>query len=167
MRLLDEVEKFVTKRNGTIALFLEWWEEKGQAMALSTPQGIDAVTVSTIHKSKGLEYPVVILPYSRYSNFKTKPDIFVQDHVTGLEYDWVTLTKEKTPARYQPNYAEESKKTLIDQLNKLYVAHTRAKTELHIITEKADAKAGNYSRYLAGFSSFDLCYCLLKSLPCR
>jgi len=149
VRLLDECEKFVTKRNGTISLFLEWWEEKGQAMALSTPQGIDAVTISTIHKSKGLEYPVVIFPYSRYSNFKTKPDIFVQDHVTGLAYDWVTLTKEGTPARYQPNYAEESKKTLIDRLNALYVAHTRARTELHIITEKANARAGNYSKYLA------------------
>ena len=151
MRLLDECEKFVTKRNGTISLFLEWWEERGRTLALSTPQGIDAVTVSTIHKSKGLEYPVVVLPYSRYSNFKTKPDIFVQDHVTGLEYDWVTLTKEKTPARYQSKYAEESKKTLIDQLNKLYVAHTRARTELHIIAEKPNARAGNYSKFLAEF----------------
>jgi len=151
IRLLDETEKFAIKRNGAIPLFLEWWEEKGQTMALSTPQGIDAVTISTIHKSKGLEYPVVILPYSRYSNFKTKPDIFVQDHVTGLEYDWVTLSKEKTPARYQSKYAEESKKTLIDQLNKLYVAHTRARTELHIITEKPNARAGNYSKFLAKF----------------
>jgi len=152
IRLLDECERFVTKRNGTISMFLEWWEEKGHAVALSTPQGIDAVTISTIHKSKGLEYPVVILPYSRYSNFKTKPDIFVQDHITGLAYDWVTLTKEGTPARYQPKYAEESKKTLIDQLNKLYVAHTRARTELHIITEKPNAKAGNYSKFLAKFT---------------
>ena len=151
MRLLDECEKFVTKRNGTISLFLDWWEEKGQAIALSTPQGIDAVTISTIHKSKGLEYPVVILPYSRYGTAKTKPDVFVQDHVTGLEYDWVTLTKEGTPARFQPNYAEESRKTLIDKLNTLYVAHTRARTELHIITEKADAKMGNYSKFLAKF----------------
>jgi len=152
MRLLDECEKVVTKRNGSTSLFLEWWEEKGQKIALSTPPGIDAVTISTIHKSKGLEYPVVIFPFSRYSNFKTKPDIFVQDHVTGLEYDWVTLTKEKTPERYQLKYAEESKKTLIDQLNKLYVAHTRAKTELHIITEKASARLGNYSRYLDEFN---------------
>jgi len=151
MRLLDETEKFITKRNGTISPFLEWWEEKGQTLALSTPQGIDAVTISTIHKSKGLEYPIVVFPYSRYSNFKTKPDIFVQDHVTDLEYDWVTLTKEKIPTRYQSIYAEESKKTLIDQLNKLYVAHTRARTELHIITEKASAKAGNYSKFLAEF----------------
>ena len=151
IRLLDETEKFVAKCNGTIPLFLKWWEEKGQATTLSTPRDIDAITVSTIHKSKGLEYPVVILPYSRYSNLKTKPDIFVQDSVTGLEYDWVTLTKEKTPVRYQPKYAEESKKTLIDRLNTLYVAHTRAKTELHIITEKADAKAGNYSKFLDKF----------------
>jgi len=149
MRLLDEVEKFVAQCSGTVSLFLEWWEEKGETIALSTPQGIDAVTVSTIHKSKGLEYPVVILPFSRYSYFKTKPNIFVQDQVTGLEYDWVTLSNEKAPARYQPECEEESKKTLIDQLNKLYVAHTRAGKELHIITEKANK--GNYSKFLAGF----------------
>ena len=152
MKFLDEVEGFISKRNGSISLFLEWWEEKGSEVSLSTPQGVDAITVSTIHKSKGLEYPIVILPYSRYSNFKTRPDIFVQDEVTGLEYDWVTLSKEGTPARYLPQFEEESRKTLIDQLNKLYVAHTRARTELHIITEKVKPKgAGNYSKFLAEF----------------
>jgi len=151
MRLLDESETFVRKHNGTISLYLAWWEDKGRTIALSTPHGTDAITVSTIHKSKGLEYLVVILPYSRYSNFKTKPDIFVHDHVSGLEYDWVTLTKEQTPERYQEKYEEESKKTLIDQLNKIYVAHTRAGKELHIITEKASAKTGNYSKFLAAF----------------
>jgi len=148
VRLFDECENFSTKGSYTIPLFLLWWEEKGQSLSLSTPQGIDAVTVSTIHKAKGLEYPVVVLPFSRYGNIKTKPDIFVQDQVTGLEYDWVTLTKDKTPLRYQPAYFEESRKTLVDQLNKLYVAHTRARTELHIITEKPSAKLGNYSKFL-------------------
>jgi len=151
MRLLDEVEDFATKHNGGILQFLAWWEEQGAALTLSTPQGIDAITVSTIHKSKGLEYPVVILPVSRYSYYKTKPDIFVQDHVTGLEYDLVTLTDKGTPVRYKPLYEEESKKTKIDQLNKLYVAHTRAKKELNIITEKKKARNGNYSKFLAAF----------------
>jgi len=152
MRFLDELEKFVTNRRGSLSLFLEWWEDTGHEISLSTPQEIEAITISTIHKSKGLEYPVVILPYSRYGNAKTKPDIFVQDQVTGLEYDWVTLTKEGTPLRYLPKYEEEAKKTLIDQLNKLYVAHTRAGKELHIITEKKKPRgAGNYSKFLAEF----------------
>ncbi|MCL1849992.1 MAG: UvrD-helicase domain-containing protein [Bacteroidetes bacterium] len=146
-RLLDEAENFITKNCGTVSLFLEWWEEKGSKMALSTPSGINAVTVSTIHKSKGLEYPVVILPFSRYDSFSTKPNILIQDneHVTGLEYDWVTLT-DKTPVRFYYKYEEERKKTLIDKLNRLYVAHTRAGNELHIITEKENK--GNYSKFL-------------------
>jgi len=145
MKLLDESEDF----QGSVSKFLEWWEEKGSNISLSTPQGINAITVSTIHKAKGLEYPVVILPFSQYSYFKTKPDIFVQDNVTGLEYDWVSLTNDKTPERYLHKCEEESKKSLIDQLNKLYVAHTRASKELHIITEKTTK--GNYSKLLAEF----------------
>jgi ATP-dependent exoDNAse (exonuclease V) beta subunit len=152
MRLLDEAEAFVSKHTGTIPFFLDWWEEEGHKKTLSTPPGIDAITISTIHKAKGLEYPVVILPFSRFSYTLTKPNIFVQDQVTGLEYDWVSLKREETPARYQSVYEEESKKTRIDQLNKLYVAHTRASEELHIITEKKKPKgAGNYSRFLAEF----------------
>jgi ATP-dependent exoDNAse (exonuclease V) beta subunit len=69
-----------------------------------------------------------------------------------LEYDLVSLRSSDTPARYRRLYEEESKKTRIDQLNKLYVAHTRAGQELHIITEKRKPKgAGNYSKFLAEF----------------
>jgi ATP-dependent exoDNAse (exonuclease V) beta subunit len=152
MKLLDEAEAFVSTHVGTIPRFLDWWEEEGHKKTLSTPPGIDAITISTIHKAKGLEYPVVILPFSRFPYSLTKPNIFVQDHVTGLEYDWVSLKSKDTPVRYQSKYEEESKKSRIDQLNKLYVAHTRAGKELHIITEKKKPKgAGNYSKFLAEF----------------
>jgi ATP-dependent exoDNAse (exonuclease V) beta subunit len=150
MRLLDEAENFSTQRGGAVSQFLEWWEEKGQSATLSTPQDIEAVTVSTIHKSKGLEYPVVILPFSKYLTKPTKPDIFLQDdeHITGLEYDWVTLTDKGTPERFHYKYEEESGKTLTDNLNMLYVAHTRAGRELHIITANEGVRGGNYSKFL-------------------
>jgi len=151
MRFLDETEDFSSKRTATIALFLEWWEDEGYKKTLSSPQGVDAITVSTIHKSKGLEYPAVIFPMNNYSTRKTNSDIFVQGSVTGLEYDFVSLTKDGTPARFQPLYDEESKKTDIDNLNKLYVAHTRAREELYIITGKPAARGSNYSKFLAEF----------------
>ena len=157
MMLLDESENFVTQHIGTVSLFLEWWEEKGQKITLSTPQEMDAVTVSTIHKSKGLEYPVVILPFSKYRTIPTKPDVFLQDneHITGLEYDWVTLTDKGTPERYRYKYEEEASKTLIDQLNMLYVAQTRAGRELHIITANKKIRGGNYSNFLDNFLEKD------------
>ena len=155
MRLLDEVDAFVIQQHGHVSKFLTWWEEQGETTALSTPQGMDAVTVSTIHKAKGLEYPVVIFPYRRYHNFLTNDKMLFHDdaQITGLEYDWVTLTKEGTPERYKYLYEKESEKTCIDKLNTLYVAHTRASKELHIITEKEEEKRGNYSKYLAGFAT--------------
>jgi ATP-dependent exoDNAse (exonuclease V) beta subunit len=153
LRLLDEAENFITRRSVNVSNFLTWWEEKGKTTTLSTPQGFDAVTVSTIHKVKGLEYPIVIFPFSRYHYWLTNDNMLLHDteHVSGLEYDWVTLTKDKTPRRYQYKYEEESRKTYTDKLNLLYVAHTRASRELHIITEKEEARGGNYSKFLAGF----------------
>ena len=144
VRLLDECEAFLTKRNGTILLFVEWWNESGYKLALSTPPGMDAITVSTIHRSKGLEYPLVIFPFNNFGTKRTKADLFVQDNVTGLEYDLVTLSSD-VPQRYQSSYVEESNKTAIDHINLMYVAHTRAEKELHII----GSKKGIYSKYLA------------------
>jgi len=153
MRLLNEAENLTLQHKGSVPLFITWWEEKGKELTLSTPQNIDAVTISTIHKAKGLEYPVVIFPFGRLHHFLTKDYALLCDYeqVTGLEYDWVTLSKDDTPVRFQNIYEKELKKTHLDKLNMLYVAHTRAGKELHIITERVSARGGNYSKLLAGF----------------
>lgn len=42
--------------------FLGWWEENGSRLSIAAPEGTEAVQVMTVHKSKGLEFGVVIVP---------------------------------------------------------------------------------------------------------
>ena len=48
----------------TLPDFLAHWQEKGEEEKVPMPEGIDAVRIMTVHKSKGLEAPVVLLPWT-------------------------------------------------------------------------------------------------------
>jgi ATP-dependent helicase/nuclease subunit A len=63
-RFLDVVLEFSTQRGSHLADFLDYWETQKDKISISAPSDPSAVTVQTIHRSKGLEYPVVIIPYA-------------------------------------------------------------------------------------------------------
>ncbi len=63
-RFLDVVLEFSTKRGSHLADFLDYWETQKDKISISSPSDPQAITVQTIHRSKGLEYPVVIIPYA-------------------------------------------------------------------------------------------------------
>ncbi|UKI39066.1 MAG: ATP-binding domain-containing protein [Alistipes putredinis] len=59
----EQIVSFTATRVADIELFLDWWKEQGAGQSLSMQRSSSAITVTTIHKSKGLEYPAVIVPY--------------------------------------------------------------------------------------------------------
>ena len=59
-QFLNIIYEYKSVRNGNIADFLTYWEEKKDKLAISAPEGVNAISIMTIHKSKGLEFPVVI-----------------------------------------------------------------------------------------------------------
>ena len=59
----DYVVSFTGNKNSDIQSFLEWWEETGRKKSVVLPGNQDAMRILTIHKSKGLEFKVVILPF--------------------------------------------------------------------------------------------------------
>ena len=61
---LDNIFEFSLKNESDFVSYLSYWEQKGNAVNISTPEGINAVKILTIHKAKGLEFPVVVIPFA-------------------------------------------------------------------------------------------------------
>lgn len=139
---LNELHRAITQKSMAIKDLLTWWEEKGRNVSVVFPESLDAVRVMTIHKSKGLEFPVVIYPFA------------VQKLNNTLHEAWVTLSDPLLPklttawlpvkslggTLYSDLKIKENNKSLLDMINVLYVALTRAEERLYILTDFVEAQ---------------------------
>lgn len=146
---LDFVFEYTQKKNAGITGFLEKWEQKKDSLSIVAPEGEDAVQIMTIHKAKGLEFPVVIYPFannkiqdvSREKIWISLPDSLKEDipvaqlRAVAKMTDWNTETADL--------YNELCCNSELDALNVLYVAFTRAAQQLYVISKADFDKAGN------------------------
>ena len=145
-RFLDVVLEFQTKKSTHLTDFLQFWEQKKNVLSISTPDGQNAVTVTSIHKAKGLEYPVVIIPYCHWSmDTGLYSEIWANlPQEVELEYNLVTslktsplrITNKLAETVIAPQYHAEKEKTFLESLNMLYVALTRPTDRLYLIIKK-------------------------------
>ncbi len=142
---LDEVLDFCSKNESNIQSFLEHWKTKRERLSIQTPKGIDAIQIMTIHKSKGLEFPVVILPFVNYQ-VKTNSNIWIPlEKTEDQPFDsfYVTVTKDlknlENDAIKNSVVIEENLNQL-DTFNTFYVATTRAVEQLYILAEMPPEK---------------------------
>ncbi len=124
-RLLEVAHLAETQGHSSLAGFLNYWRENGAAERTPTPENLNAVRVMTIHKAKGLEFPVVVLPYLIFQNL---PD----SSLTVAELDGVPFIAH---SRYWrgPDFYLNKIRDVLEDLNLLYVAFTRPSKELHAI----------------------------------
>jgi ATP-dependent exoDNAse (exonuclease V) beta subunit len=145
---LDEVLNYINSRNKDRIDFFDWWDDRSRKASIVVPEGMDAVTVMTIHKAKGLEFPVVLLPFANWEIAfkKTEKWIdFIDPEIPELNTAIITLNKDLLKTPFAEIYEEEKDKNLLDVMNVLYVAMTRPEQRLYIFTEavteiKAEAK---------------------------
>lgn len=107
----------------------------------------DVVTLMTIHKAKGLEFPVVVIPdLNRKQNFFTKKAyVGVRDTVLATMFD-KKLDKGRSPLAYAVLKAEDQAKEMHERWRVVYVAMTRAKQRLCLVVDLEQAK-GNTMAY--------------------
>lgn len=137
----DLVLEFCEGYNADISSFLSWWYTKGRYRSITSPEDADAVQIMTVHKSKGLEFRCVIVPYSTQT---LRP--------AGHEKEWLWVTPDLREAADIPVipcipvwsdpalaetchadvYEDYLRKYLADKVNMAYVAYTRAIDELYI-----------------------------------
>ncbi|NNE54644.1 MAG: UvrD-helicase domain-containing protein, partial [Flavobacteriales bacterium] len=110
--------------------FLEWWNDRGDRQFVDSSDATGGVQVMTIHKSKGLEFPVVI--YAMMVKQDMSSDFWLEgrEDITGLPA--VPLKVSASSAKkLTPEFLEERKRQLVDDVNANYVATTRAVNRLH------------------------------------
>ncbi len=153
---LDVILEHDIKKQASIADFLYYWNQNAQKLSIPSPEGIDAVRIMTIHKSKGLEFPVVIFPFAEedYSKGpKEKIWLNADEEIVGLPKALVDKSSkiEGYGEDAKSIYTQKKQEDLLDDVNVLYVALTRAEEQLHIISKmnltKDDALPNNMSSF--------------------
>lgn len=148
---LDFVLDFSTKNNTGINVFLEHWEDKKDKLSLIIPDGLEAIQIMTIHKSKGLEFPIVIFPYANWMTTEIKAKTWIdisdnKDTSHKIKNAVVPINKDLSTTNIGKKiYEKHENDVKLDNLNLLYVAITRAEQRLYIITYKdSRKKLSNY-----------------------
>jgi ATP-dependent exoDNAse (exonuclease V) beta subunit len=136
----EQVISFTTSRNADIQRYLAWWDERGRNESICVEMTDDTIEITTIHKSKGLERPVVIIPYTQWD---ISPRAILRPVV------WAKATAEDSDASavgefpvvygstmqeslFSEEYYKEMVMNHVDAVNLLYVALTRASEELYL-----------------------------------
>jgi ATP-dependent exoDNAse (exonuclease V) beta subunit len=151
---LDEVNDYLVNKTGSVNDFLYWWDKRKEKASLIIPEGTNAVRIMSVHKSKGLEFPVVILPFTNWSVYKANPAwVNLNGTDAPLPVGLFNLTQGLAEAGLGEFYEQEKNEQYLDNLNLLYVAFTRAVERLHIIaykskTQKQDTVADWLNIYL-------------------
>ena len=143
---LDFVFEFKQRKSQNNIDFLEYWNQKKEKLSIVASNNKDAVQIMTIHKSKGLEFPVVIFPYDLdiYKQLDPKAwyDKLNKKDYNGFESILVNSSSsiENTGDYGKEIYNEQQKELELDNFNLLYVTLTRAKEQLYIISENRESK---------------------------
>ncbi|MGE3824268.1 MAG: UvrD-helicase domain-containing protein, partial [Bacteroidia bacterium] len=135
--LLDTIHSYTSRNTNDPGEFLQWWEQKKNKISIVVPQGINAVNVMTIHKSKGLEFPAVIYPFAE-DEVDVKRSMLWLDtsekkELAPMKTALVGATKQLEQTDFAGAYTEEVSKTTLDFLNLLYVAFTRPVNRLYVL----------------------------------
>ena len=142
---MDCLQEYVSVNGNSLRGFLKFWQEKDPS--ISSPSSGDSVRIMTIHKSKGLDFPYVILPFAenislyKADNYWCSPDL-KGTHLEGVAegvYD-VSLSKSSCDTLFAEHYRKENFLQHVDNINTIYVAMTRAAYGMHIIAKTPPAK---------------------------
>lgn len=146
---MDYLQDWVSTGGNQLHAFLKSWEDAQPKIA--SPQSGSAVRVMTIHKSKGLEFPFVIVPFAEKVTLYKASSYWCHPAVEGTplqaEADGVYRVKLDGGAAeslFSEQYVQERKLAAIDNLNVFYVALTRARCGLKVIAAPLPKKAGEY-----------------------
>jgi len=144
----DLVLEFSAMEKNDLATFLEWWENVKGKKSIQVAGNVDAINVLTIHKSKGLQFKYVIIPFLNWKlNHEISPLLWVQSDQPPFDkmgYLAVRYSSSLENTYFEEAYKTEFSKAFIDNLNLLYVSFTRAEEGLIAFAAKPNKKKNEW-----------------------
>lgn len=158
----QRVLQFSNDHGSDLVAFLSWWSDNADRFSLSIPQESNAVRTMSIHKSKGLQFPVVLLPFCDW-NFKHNQATYWADTPDGVkaavseplpEVMISSFSKKLEESELSDQIAAEEVRILLDNLNLLYVATTRAQERLYLFSRQRtpQEKPSNVAHWLSAYA---------------
>lgn len=138
---LDLINEYTASKTADLNGFLMWWNEVKEKKSLFSPDNQNAIQLMTIHKSKGLQFGAVILPFANW-NFEPRSGrdiLWCKPNVApfnDLGVVPVLYSNRLASTIFKQEYLEEKLYSYIDNLNLLYVTFTRAKNRLIVTAPK-------------------------------
>jgi len=131
----DKVAEYASESSGGISDFLRYWDETLCSTTIQSPE-MNGIRIISIHKSKGLEFPHVIIPFCDWRMEHNdilwcQPEEAPFNKLPLVPIDYSAKGMKGTV--YETAYNEEHQQTLVDNLNLLYVAFTRASCNLFVL----------------------------------
>ncbi|MNQ04367.1 ATP-dependent helicase/nuclease subunit A [compost metagenome] len=154
---LDIVLERDIRNQAGVADFLIFWDKNAEKFSIPSPEGNNAVRIMTIHKSKGLEFPVVIMPFADEDyNRKPKDKLWLDTEEIDLGVPKALVDNSSVVESFGESASAvfnlKKQEELLDNINVLYVALTRAEEQLYVISQSLKAKAdGEYPNNMASF----------------
>ncbi|MDL2207407.1 UvrD-helicase domain-containing protein [Desulfovibrio sp. OttesenSCG-928-F20] len=131
-RLLELAHLAENEGHSSLAAFLAFWRTAADNEKLPLPENMDAIRIMTIHKAKGLEFNVVILPF-QHKSVRHTPQVTAA-RVGGL--DILTRALPELPDIYYPTCVTNE----LERLSLLYVAWTRPIYALHAFLTRPSSR---------------------------
>jgi|GEM_PF-1243149 len=140
----DTLLGFLKKYRTGLADFLEYWDENRHNILMPAAENTDGIRLMTVHKSKGLEFPLLIFPFSDISIKPGRNTLW-----TRKEDGWlhelgaipVNYSQQLADTEFREEYEAETSESLTDALNLFYVAITRAEKELYMLAPEPKLRA--------------------------
>lgn len=147
---LEMLYGYSQNAGSTLKEFLKYWNEEANAKTIQASENVDAVQIMTIHKSKGLEFPVVLLPMKNAAGSKKSNYWFgtsSEEQLNSVNVNFFDTSLEIYDNEIADFNSENSYQEKIDQFCLQYVATTRAAEQLFFYIEKPNKSANHLEIY--------------------